>query len=329
MQDIKQREAKMQEARKNTPWRDFIKEIGSRCSLVFYKNHWFISRYPNSDRIGKVISQKDFEDTRDILCNKWIIYNTKLSFFDNYRQLSKNTNLWNMLHYTVNENSNFSDVVTWVKNAYLSSLLINWCENIGYSYSVKDNSRNVLNSVMVWDKSENIYTSSGIIHSYMIFFSKYITDSSDIWFSSNLIGCTHCIWCNGLENKSFCINWKEYTKEEYSQKKEQILKNKQNYPIYHKKLKIPWKNIWSKEVSWNFNIQSNNIKNWLYSYQVSNWKNLVLVWGEKWNENMFDVFTGWSPSSNDFYWVMGAWVFSNKLFCSQNILNSSNILGLP
>jgi hypothetical protein len=39
MQDIKQWELKMQEKRKDTPWRDFVKEICSWMPVVLYKNN--------------------------------------------------------------------------------------------------------------------------------------------------------------------------------------------------------------------------------------------------------------------------------------------------
>ncbi|MEI8091607.1 MAG: hypothetical protein WCG98_05260 [bacterium] len=38
MQDIRQREEKIQAKRMQTPWRDFVKELGSRGEFVLYKN---------------------------------------------------------------------------------------------------------------------------------------------------------------------------------------------------------------------------------------------------------------------------------------------------
>jgi hypothetical protein len=39
MQSIKQWEDKMQEKRKKTPWREFLKELSSWLNLSFYKNN--------------------------------------------------------------------------------------------------------------------------------------------------------------------------------------------------------------------------------------------------------------------------------------------------
>jgi len=42
----------MKEKRKQTPWRDFIKEQASWMSLSSYRWDTFNSRYPQNDRIG-------------------------------------------------------------------------------------------------------------------------------------------------------------------------------------------------------------------------------------------------------------------------------------
>ena len=39
-------------------------------------------------------------------------------------------------------------------------IIINDCENILYSFSVKEASRNAIDSLMVWSQSENIYQSA-------------------------------------------------------------------------------------------------------------------------------------------------------------------------
>ncbi|MBU0627206.1 hypothetical protein KKH82_07475 [Patescibacteria group bacterium] len=116
------------------------------------------------------------------------------------------------------------------------------CENVLYSHNVKESSKDVYNSVMVWNNSENICFSMGILESSMIFYSKYIKNSYNIWFSENLVGCQNCISCSDLENQSYCIQNKKYTKEEYLEKKEEILREKDRFIDYYKELKEPGKN---------------------------------------------------------------------------------------
>lgn len=115
----------------------------------------------------------------------------------------------------------------WMSNkVYLSILAIDDCENILYTFYTQDGVKNTLNSVMVWDHSENIYFSSGVLKSYNVFYSRYITNSANIWFSTNLIGCQECILCDTLTNASYCIRNKQYSQEEYQKEKANILSNK-------------------------------------------------------------------------------------------------------
>lgn len=68
-----------------------------------------------------------------------------------------------------------------------------------------------------------------IIRSYNVFYSKYITDSSNIRFSTNLIACQECLFCDGLENQSYCIRNEQYTKDEYFEKKQILLTQKEQF----------------------------------------------------------------------------------------------------
>jgi hypothetical protein len=73
------------------------------------------------------------------------------------------------------------------KNAYLSTVVISNCENVLYSLSVKDNCTDILNSIATWSNSSNVYFCSGVLDSYKIFYSKFVNNSNNIWFSSNLV----------------------------------------------------------------------------------------------------------------------------------------------
>ena len=81
MTDLKIRELKMQEARKHTPWRDFVKDICSWRPMTFYKIWHLVSRYPNTSRINKVIGHKEAIEQRDILLQHGVLYNSWESFF--------------------------------------------------------------------------------------------------------------------------------------------------------------------------------------------------------------------------------------------------------
>lgn len=82
---------------------------------------------------------------------------------------------------------------------------------------------------MVWINSDSIYQSNCILKCYNIFYSRYIHNSNNIWFSTNLIGCSECILCDGIENTSYAIQNKVYDKAEYFLKKSDLLKRKGLY----------------------------------------------------------------------------------------------------
>jgi hypothetical protein len=62
MSNIAHRQQKIQEKRKKTPWREFVRDICSWYQITFYKNQGQISRYPESDRIGKLLPAINFFD---------------------------------------------------------------------------------------------------------------------------------------------------------------------------------------------------------------------------------------------------------------------------
>jgi hypothetical protein len=60
MSNLQDRKQKMQEKRKHTPRREFVKQIASWQPNVFYKVNGITSRFPDTDRVGKVIKYSDF-----------------------------------------------------------------------------------------------------------------------------------------------------------------------------------------------------------------------------------------------------------------------------
>lgn len=229
MTDLQIREDKIKERMKTVSRRDFIKCCGSLQTFVFHKNNGMISRYPQTDRIGGIEKTIDFEANRDNLVKTGLGYDITKSFFANYQDLMKHMTFPAMFTYGSNENSDYTDGAHTSKNAYLTFLTTYNSENILYSFSVKSHCTNVLNSIMIIEGNENIYMSFSIIRSYNIFYSRYIEDCSDVWFSTNMVGCRECIFCNDLQNQQFCIKNKIYPKAEYLEKKTELLKNKKTF----------------------------------------------------------------------------------------------------
>ncbi|MDR2190269.1 MAG: hypothetical protein LBP53_03630 [Candidatus Peribacteria bacterium] len=64
MHDLTYRQEKIQQKRKQTPFRDFVMEIASRQPIGFYKIEGKVSRYPPTSRTKKLINAITFLDNR-------------------------------------------------------------------------------------------------------------------------------------------------------------------------------------------------------------------------------------------------------------------------
>lgn len=222
----------MKEKRAHTPFRKYLYEIASWIPLVLYKRKEDISRYPDTPRAPRIVHGKLYDASRDDLLLVGREYDFSKDFFTNYGLLSSRIPLPSRMIYANAENCDYAESAWMSKSVYLSILAISDCENILYTFYVQDNVKNVLNSVMVWDHSENVYFSTAVIQGYQVFYSKYIVNSSNIWFSTNLVGCRECILCDGFENTEYAIENTKYPKEVYFEKKTEILRNK---ALFHKR----------------------------------------------------------------------------------------------
>lgn len=213
MSNLDYRQKKIQEKRKKTPWREFVMEIASRVPLMFYKlDNGDISALDSTGRVD-IKHFEFFEKERIWFGDIGIDFDTHKSLFQHIKDLFAVTGMpsnnirWN------HENSQYSYATLNTKNAYLSYEVIE-AENVLYSMSVK-NSHDVFESISVLDNSSVIFSSIWVIGSHNVFYSTYIHNCSDIWFSRNLQWCHECCYCDDLQNQSYCIHNKQYSKEEY------------------------------------------------------------------------------------------------------------------
>jgi hypothetical protein len=294
-------------------------EIASRRPLNFYKNQWYVSRYPESERIGKLVSLKELIDLDTIgLDRNWYDF---LKSFEALRKSSNTPAVWQVAHC---ENSDYADMIHSWKNIYLSVISVYGCEDILYSFSTRENTKRVLSSIMVFESSEDIFQSAGIIGSKWVFYSKFVTNSNAIWFSSNMIWCTECIFCNWLTNQSYCIENIVYSKEEYSEKKKKLLSDKKLYDSHYYMLPVKWSCFWSTNVHWSFVIDSESVENGYYSYNIHKARNIFFLWWKNGNENAYDMFVWWAVQWNHMYATQWAWN-SEQIYCSA-IINDSSFL---
>lgn len=317
--DIHYYEKLIQEKRKKTPWREFVREMASWTTLNFYKRDGMACRYPPTNRITHL--WKNFwEEAPDIDCNikDWT------SFFSHFKQFQDKI----PLAYTVqfaNENCEYTDSSYLAYNCYLSFAIWLDSKEVLYSAFSYDNIEKVYNSFLVWKQSSNVYQSSWIMNSYNIFYSKYITWSHNIWFSTNMIGCQECIWCDGLQNQKYHIWNVAYEKEEYEKKKIEILRDKSSYLKSYSHIKSRKAiNFASENVEWNYIIESSNILNGGWIFRLHEGRNLLIINGGDGSRNCYDSVDFWVNCSNYCCVNASAWPATN-VFCSWQIAVSSFI----
>jgi hypothetical protein len=212
MPDLAYRQEKIQQKRKQTPFRDFVMEICSWRSLTFYKNKEFTSKYPPSERVQHLVSHKVFLEGDNSTQEE---FPTSSNFFASLQTLLQKTPLSPTIVVSGSENAVFSDQTVNSANVYLSNVTIN-SKNVLYSLGIKLESENIISSCAI-RQSENIFESTNVSESYEVFYSNTIHNSSHIWRCNNLIGCHFCYKCHDLENKSYYINNQQFTKEQYTE----------------------------------------------------------------------------------------------------------------
>ena len=324
MSTIQTREEKIQEKRQHTDWRDFVKDIASWFPVVFHKNNGYMSRYPESGRVKNISSNKDFDAIRNNMDEYGVDYDPTIWFFEQFQHLMQSIPLGATIRQMAGENTDYADSIVASSNAYLSSVLVNDCSDVLYSFIIFDYCKTIVDSFWVWSHSEDIYHSTGITKSSNIFYSRYIANSSNIWFSSNLIGCHNCIQCSWLENMSYCIENVQYSKEEYKSKKEEILQDKSRFEWFAEQLPITSNNYGSTHITGNHITMSTDIENGYFINRVQNGRNIICVGWDNQEKNYRDVFDSWVTSS-DVYAVEGAGYLSNNLYCCTQVEKSSHI----
>lgn len=325
MPDIKQRELKIQEKRRQTSWREFLMEIASWCPLWFYKIDGKISRYPPTLRAGKLISAEEFVEHRN-----WDMVSSDINADSFYAQLealrAKIEKPQRRIFGDV-EKSEYADTIwMWAKSCYLTICAGEDIQNILYSFYVVSKCSDVYNSIAITNWSQNVYQSVWINKSYNVFYSKYIYDSANIRLSTNMIGCTECILCDGLTNQSYCVQNKQYSKETYEIEKKSILQKKGEFLKYFTQLKDESTNIGSVNSTGMAVIYSENVDHWIFVNHVRNGKNLIVVGNGDKVENQYDCITSateadhgyanmWVSPGTFMYCSMNSWYVDHIFYC--------------
>ena len=313
--DIQQRQDKMKIEAKSYDFEHFLLHIASWFPVVLYKNNNQISKFPPTHRSMKVIHHETYQDYRD---GEWqqdyIDFDETKKFFEQFQNLWNIATFPNLISFGWNTNADYGDAVRQSKNIYLSFGVIVDCENVMYSLTVKDGCSNIYNSCFVMESCENIYESIGVAKSYNILYSHFVHNSANIWFSSNMIGCSECLFCDNLQNTSYCIDNKVLDKEEYFKKKEDLLSQKTNFDLWKSNVSKKAQNIVSENASGNCIMESENIENGQFVYHVSGGKNIMFAWTTDGNKDIYNTISAGSPYGSDMYNCVS--INGDNIYCS-------------
>lgn len=308
----------LQEKRKQTPFQEYLKTLISWAPLAFYKNKGLISIYPPNTWRVQIIDRELFEKERHNITKYGKEYDFSLGFFENFQNLFISIPLPNLLHVWNNENCDYVDTAVNSKDSYLSFVVAWDCSNVQYSFMVRENSTDVLNSAYVIINNASVFQSLSVINSFQIFFSRYISNSNNIWFSSNLVWCSECIFCYDMENISYAIKNTVFEKTEYFRQKQIILQEKDKYQLYFDSVSKIGAIQASKNCTWSSILASDNLANAYFVNNLVVWNNIMFAWSLADGGNCYDIFMAgkWTKHC---YWVVNFGGNPEHIYCSLGI----------
>ncbi|HEY4513340.1 MAG TPA: hypothetical protein VJH06_02400 [Candidatus Paceibacterota bacterium] len=180
-------------------------------------------------------------------------YDSNRSFFDQLKELQEKVPRPHQIGKN-NQNCDWCDGTWESKNCYLTRCMFRG-ENISYGYRVK-NSKDSHDVYFVFNV-QNSYDCLECHDSFNLNFSENCKDCIDSYFLFDCRSCQDCFMCWNLRNKQYCIQNKQYTKEEYfvELKKFKLDSHKEIL-----KLKADFVNIVKREAVHreNFNLRTTN-----------------------------------------------------------------------
>src|SRR3989344_3582583 len=120
--------------------------------------------------------------------------------------------------YTTLENSDYTNMVSYLKNCYMVTYS-DFGENLTYG-SFVNHSKDSVDNLML-EHGELCYENINCSKSFQTLFSVDCESCTDVYFSKNCVGCNDCFGCANLRKKKYHIFNKPYSKEEY----EKIIKD--------------------------------------------------------------------------------------------------------
>ncbi len=151
-------------------------------------------------------------------------YDPSRPFFDQYRELQAKVPRINLLSIT-SVNSEYTNNVEDIKDCYLI-FAAHKNEDCMYGRLVQ-RCKSVVDTAWIYD-SELCYECLDVRNCYGCMFCERCQTSKDLLFCFDVRGSQNCILSTNLRNKSYYIENKQCTKEEFEQKKKEILASQES-----------------------------------------------------------------------------------------------------
>jgi len=296
-----------------------------KCDLTWKD---IISIY-SPDKKLVVYNEEDWWKKEWLALDYYLDFDFSKTFFEQFKQLQKIVpRLW--LNVLWNQDCWYINQCWYSKSCYLS-YNTDFSENCIYC-------KNVIRSINCIDclnveNSQNCYNSIGLNNCFKVIDSQNCKDSSDIFYSMNLINCKNCYWCINLVNKEYCILNKQYTKQQYFEKIENLnIKQEINQLFLSKPRTNNIKNC--ENCFWDYLENSKNLKHCYecfddediaYCSVVSNWKDIYDfdIWGYDSELNYEMVSSGDKNYnclfSSNVYWNTSDIYYSDIIHWSKNL----------
>ncbi|MDP2630959.1 MAG: hypothetical protein Q8P56_06170 [Candidatus Uhrbacteria bacterium] len=186
--------------------------------------------------------------------------------------------------YTTLENSEYTNMVGYLKNCYFLTMA-DWNENCSYG-SYVFHCKDSYDVLMLLDGSERCYETVNCGKCYKTMFSLDCEGCNSVIFSKNCTGCSDCIGCVNLHNKQYCIFNIQYTKSEYEERAKeyapttrariaQVMAEAQDFWMRHPNKHIHESH--AENVTGDYISNSHNVKNCFNVQELENARYCALV----------------------------------------------------
>ncbi len=254
-----------------------------------------ITILPASARYPIYTSSEWFSDAWDPM-SFGLTYDPSRSFFDQLKELQEKVPRPHQQG-AQNTNSDWCDDAWECKNCYLSRSIAR-SENLSYGYRAFDTKDSIdISHVFNLD---NCYECTYTFNSFNVLFSRNCRDCMDSQFLYDCRNCTNCTMCWNLRGKQYCIENKQYSKEEYVEKlKEYDLSSNKSL----EKLKERYEEILKKDFvhRQNFTLNTYNSE----GTYLANCNNCHNVFSFEDSENCYDCLRG--RTATDCIDMLGCW----------------------